>query len=117
MKYTRAHLRGIFDSLSSKSEFQGHITIADFPLKDGADGPLRKQFIINLDEDSDGSVNAFDAASARTTTTREETDSEDGFLEIDKLNDSSGDVDKANKTDDGGAEEGSDEDTTQSERR
>jgi hypothetical protein len=57
-KYTREYYSGVFDNLHSKKEFRGKLSVEDFPLRPTGTSLKTLHGVIDLDEDSDGEVDA-----------------------------------------------------------
>ena len=57
-KYTREYYSGVFDNLHSKKEFRGKPSVEDFPLQPTSTSLKTLHGVIDLDEDSDGEVDA-----------------------------------------------------------
>ncbi len=55
-KYTREHYSAVFDNLHTKKEFYGRIKRTDFPLRPTGSSLRSYHGLIDLNADSDGSV-------------------------------------------------------------
>ena len=55
-KYSRSHVLGAIDGLHIKEEFAGEIGLEDFPVNSSHKKRRKAKKIININEDSDASV-------------------------------------------------------------